>query len=321
MSGEGQSRPDCSAGAKKVVSFYRFLPLPDFADLCEPLLETLLAHDIRGTILLAGEGINGSVSGSFEAVEALKAYLGRDRRLAGMEYRETLVPADAVPFHRTKVKLRRELVSLGVPGLAPHKKTGRHVLPRDWNALIADPEITLIDTRNQYETAIGGFPAALDPKTGSFRDFPDFVKRQLDPQKHPRVAMFCTGGIRCEKASAHLLEEGFEEVFQLQGGLLGYLAEVPKKDQLFTGECFVFDNRVSLGRDLAPGSCVQCFACRHPLSEEEQQSPCYEPGVSCPHCHGSRSPDKTAGLRERQKQMALAKTRKMQHPEPEKSEK
>ncbi|GAB2788344.1 rhodanese-related sulfurtransferase [Halomonas shantousis] len=295
-----------------VVALYKFVTLEDYVALREPLLETLRAHDIKGTLLLAEEGINGTVSGTRDAIDALLAWLRADPRLAGIDHKESY--CDEQPFYRTKVKLKKEIVTLGVPGVDPNRKVGTYVEPHDWNALIDDPEVLVIDTRNDYEVAIGSFEGAVNPQTHSFREFPDYVKANYDPSKHKKVAMFCTGGIRCEKASSYMLNEGFEEVFHLKGGILKYLEEVPETQTKWRGDCFVFDNRVTVRHDLAEGEYEQCHACRMPISAEDMASDYYSPGVSCPHCWDSLSEKTRAGARERQKQIELAKRRGEPHP-------
>ncbi|MFC3285708.1 oxygen-dependent tRNA uridine(34) hydroxylase TrhO [Litchfieldella rifensis] len=295
-----------------VAALYKFVTLDDFEALREPLRQTMLANDVKGTLLLAEEGINGTVAGSREGIDALLAWLQADPRLTDIDHKESY--CDVPPFYRTKVKLKKEIVSLGVAGVDPNRRVGTYVEPRDWNDLVADPEVLVIDTRNDYEVAIGTFEGAIDPKTKSFREFPEYVKAHYDPVRHKKVAMFCTGGIRCEKASSFMLGEGFEEVYHLKGGVLRYLEEVPEKASLWRGECFVFDNRVTVRHDLSEGEYEQCHACRMPISTEDQRSSRYEPGVSCPHCWDSL-PEKTrAGARERQKQIELAKARNEPHP-------
>ncbi|WP_355662436.1 rhodanese-related sulfurtransferase [Halomonas salifodinae] len=295
-----------------VAALYQFVTLEDFEALREPLRQTMLAHDIKGTLLLAREGINGTVSGTREAIDALLAWLQADPRLAALDHKESY--CDAHPFYRTKVKLKREIVTLGVPGIDPNDTVGTYVEPEQWNEVISDPEVLVIDTRNDYEVAIGSFEGAIDPKTTTFREFPDYVRQHYDPSKHKKVAMFCTGGIRCEKASSFMLKEGFEEVYHLKGGVLNYLEKVPEAQSLWRGECFVFDNRVTVRHDLSRGDYDQCHACRMPVSAEEMRSEQYEPGVSCPHCYDSL-PEKTrAAARERQRQIELAKARGEPHP-------
>jgi UPF0176 protein len=217
-----------------------------------------------------------------------------------------------MPFYRSRVKLKREIVTMGVEDLDP-ANAGCYVEPADWNRLISDPGVTVIDTRNDYETGIGSFENAIKPGTASFRDFPAFVRENLDPGKHPRIAMFCTGGIRCEKSTAYLRERGFDEVYHLRGGILNYLGQVPESESLWRGECFVFDNRVSVDHALEKGSYDQCHACRRPVSEADKQSERYQPGVSCPACYGHKSDSARAGYREREKQVRLARARGESH--------
>ena len=294
-----------------VAALYKFVALPDYEALREPLLATCRRLDIRGTLLLAQEGINGTIAGSREAVDELLDYLRRDPRLADLEHKES-EHAEA-PFLRMKVKLKKEIVTLGVPGIDPNQRVGTYVAPTDWDALVSDPQVTLVDTRNDYECAIGSFEGAIDPKIENFRDFPNWVREHLDPQENPRVAMFCTGGIRCEKASAYLLEQGFEEVYHLRGGILKYLEEIPEERSSWNGECFVFDERVAVDHSLRRGSYEQCYACRHPITPEDMASELYEKGVSCPHCHDQHSAERRERFAERQRQVALARARGEQH--------
>ncbi|QNQ96527.1 hypothetical protein BGI51_01735 [Pseudomonas oryzihabitans] len=295
-----------------VAALYKFVTLDDYVQLREPLLQTLLAHDVRGTLLLAEEGINGTVSGSREGIDAVLAWLRADARLVDIDHKESYCTEQ--PFYRTKVKLKKEIVTLGVPGVDPNRRVGTYVEPRDWNALVDDPEVLVIDTRNDYEVGIGSFKGAIDPQTKSFRDFPAYIREHFDPARHRKVAMFCTGGIRCEKASSFMLQEGFPEVFHLKGGILKYLEEVPAAESRWEGECFVFDNRVTVTHDLAEGVYDQCHACRTPVSPEDMQSAHYSPGISCPHCWDSLSEKTRAGARERQKQIELARLRNEPHP-------
>jgi len=295
-----------------VAALYKFVGLPDYVELRQPLLDTLLANDIRGTLLLAEEGINGTVSGTRQGIDRLLAWLRNDPRLADVDHKESY--CDEQPFYRTKVKLKKEIVTLGVPGVDPNRRVGTYVEPRDWNALIDDPEVLVIDTRNDYEVAIGSFEGAVDPKTRSFREFPDYIKAHFDPTRHKKVAMFCTGGIRCEKASSYMLGEGFEEVFHLKGGILKYLEQVPQGESRWRGDCFVFDNRVTVRHDLSEGEFELCHACRMPVSAEDRASAHFVAGVSCPHCR-DQLPEKTrASARERQKQIELARERHQPHP-------
>lgn len=295
-----------------VAALYKFVTLDDYVQLREPLLQTLLVHDVKGTLLLAEEGINGTVSGSREGIDAVLAWLRADARLVDIDHKESYCAEQ--PFYRTKVKLKKEIVTLGVPGVDPNRRVGTYVEPRDWNALVDDPEVLVIDTRNDYEVGIGSFKGAIDPQTKSFRDFPAYVREHFDPARHRKVAMFCTGGIRCEKASSFMLQEGFPEVFHLKGGILKYLEEVPAAESRWEGECFVFDNRVTVTHDLAEGVYDQCHACRTPVSPEDMQSAHYSPGISCPHCWDSLSEKTRAGARERQKQIELARLRNEPHP-------
>ena len=295
-----------------VVALYKFVTLENYQDLRQPLHETLTHHGVKGTLLLAREGINGTIAGSRQGMDAVLDWLRSDPRLSDLDYKESI--CDEMPFYRTKVKLKKEIVTLGIDGVSPNEKVGTYVEPQDWNALISDPEVLLVDTRNDYEVSIGTFEGAIDPETKTFREFPEFVKTNFDPTRHKKVAMFCTGGIRCEKASSYMLQQGFDEVFHLKGGILKYFEEVPAEQSKWNGECFVFDNRVTVRHDLAPGSYDQCHACRHPISAEEKASPQYEEGVSCPRCYDSL-PEKTRRrAEERQRQIHLARIRNQPHP-------
>ncbi len=294
-----------------VAALYRFTTLEDYESLREPLLEYCQSKGIKGTLLLASEGINGTVAGTREGIDELLAYLRSDPRLADLDHKESFY--DETPFYRMKVKLKKEIVTMGVEGIDPNEVVGTYVKPEDWNDLISDPEITLVDTRNYYEVAIGTFKGAQDPHTTNFREFPQYVADNLDPQKHKKVAMFCTGGIRCEKSTAYLKEQGFEEVYHLQGGILKYLEEVPEEKSLWEGECFVFDNRVAVNHQLAKGSYDQCHGCRHPITEDDKKSEKYLIGVACPRCYDSLTDDQKLRFSERQKQIELAKRRNEEH--------
>ena len=294
-----------------VAALYHFTRLPDFEDKREPLLALMKELDVRGTLLLASEGINGTISGSRESIDHLLNWLRSDERLRGLVHKESY--CEAHPFYRTKVKLKKEIVTMGVEDIDPNHIVGTYVEPSDWNAVISDPDVLLIDTRNDYEVDIGTFKGAVNPETTTFREFPKYVENNLDPLKHKKVAMFCTGGIRCEKSTAYLKGQGFEHVYHLKGGILKYLEDVPKEESLWEGECFVFDNRVSVTHDLEAGTFDQCHACRHPVSPEDMQSPHYVPGVSCPHCIDSLSEKTRQRAAERQKQMTLAKERGEHH--------
>lgn len=294
-----------------VAALYRFTRLDDYQQLREPLLALLTEHDVKGTLLLAHEGINGTVAGCRAGIDALLAWLAADDRFAGLEYKESY--ADASPFLRTKVKLKKEIVTMGVEDLDPNANRGTYLEPEEWNRLIADPETLVIDTRNDYEHEVGTFERAVNPDTKAFREFPAYVQENLDPQHHKRVAMFCTGGIRCEKSTSYLKSQGFDEVYHLKGGILKYLETIPQEQSLWHGECFVFDERVTVDHSLRPGGYDQCHACRRPISEQDKASPLYQPGVSCPHCYSQSSDEQKARFAERQKQIELARQRGREH--------
>jgi UPF0176 protein len=294
-----------------VAALYKFVTLEDFHELREPLLDACIASGARGTILLAHEGINGTIAGTREAIDQVLAYLRSDPRLANLEHKESF--DDHLPFYRMKVKLKREIVTMGIEGIDPNSRVGTYVAPGDWNDLVNDPEVLLIDTRNDYEYGIGTFRGAIDPHTQSFRDFPAYVRSHLDPEKHKKVAMFCTGGIRCEKASAFMLEEGFAEVYHLQGGILKYLEEVSPQESTWEGECFVFDNRVAVDHKLQKGQYDQCYGCRHPITEQDKLSEKYQKGICCPLCYDRLTDDQRARFSERQKQIELAALRGEDH--------
>ena len=294
-----------------ISALYKFVYLPDYMELREPILAACNEHGIKGTLLLAEEGINGTIAGSREGMDGILAYLREDSRLADLEHKESF--ATEPPFLRMKVKLKKEIVTIGLPEIDPTEMVGTYVQPKDWNALISDPDVILIDTRNDYEYMVGTFEGAENPDTFSFRQFPDYVKQNLDPKQHKKVAMFCTGGIRCEKASSMMLGMGFENVYHLKGGILKYLEEVPQEESMWEGECFVFDERVTVNHDLAPGSYEMCFACKRPLSAEEMADPTYQKGISCLHCYNSQTEEQRIRFGERQKQMELAEKRGDQH--------
>jgi len=294
-----------------VCALYKFVRLNDFEELREPLRKAMEKYGVKGTLLLAAEGINGTVAGTREGIDKLLDWLKADPRLAKLEHKESLT--DEMPFYRSCVKLKKEIVTMGVEGIDPNRVVGTYVKPKDWNKLISDPGVVVVDTRNDYEIEIGTFKNAIDPKTESFREFPNYVKENLDPKQHKKVAMFCTGGIRCEKSTAYLKEQGFDEVYHLEGGILKYLEEVPKEESLWEGDCFVFDNRVAVNHDLQPGNYDQCHACRLPITEEEKQHQDYEEGVSCHRCKSKQAPEQTARYRERQRQIELAKQRGDDH--------
>ncbi|KQP35579.1 rhodanese-related sulfurtransferase [Pseudorhodoferax sp. Leaf274] len=299
----------------RTASFYCFAALPDCAARVEPLRALCAAHDVRGNILLAPEGINGSIAGQDGAVQAVLDHLRADPRLAALAVRSAACAS--VPLHRLKVRCKREIVTMGVRGLDPAGQTGEHVPPAQWNALLQRPGLVLLDVRNRYEVAIGSFADAVDPATAAFTDWPAWIAAQSQPggllDGQPAVAMFCTGGIRCEKASSLLRAQGFAEVYQLEGGILNYLEQVAPADSLWRGECFVFDERVSLGHGLAAGTHSLCRSCRQPLGLADRTSPHFVEGVQCAHCATQRNEGQRAGYRERQRQMELAATRDGTH--------
>ena len=295
-----------------VAALYKFAPLPDFREL-QPLLKKVCDDNgVLGTLLLASEGINGTIAGAPQGVHAVLAHLRSDPRLADLDHKESWCAEN--PFLRMKVRLKKEIVTMGVAGIDPNHQVGDYVEAQDWNALISDPETVVIDTRNDYEIAIGTFKGAVDPETVNFREFPAWFRANRERfHNKPKIAMFCTGGIRCEKATAFVKAEGFDDVFHLKGGILKYLETVPETESLWEGECFVFDNRVSVGHGLKPGPYDLCHACRMPISEDDKASPHYRPGVSCPHCHDKVSADKQNRLADRQLQMELARRRGEKH--------
>lgn len=293
----------------KIAALYKFVSLPDYAEL-QPWLKAMGDQlGVRGTVLLATEGINGTVAGAPESIDALMDFLRSDPRLADLDTKFS--ESEDQPFLRFKVRLKREIVTLGVAGTDPTQTVGTYVNPDDWNTVIEDPNTVVIDTRNRYEVGVGSFKGALDPMTDSFRDFPTWVEQNRDQLAGKRVAMFCTGGIRCEKASSYMLSEGFPEVLHLKGGILKYLETQDEDKSLWQGDCFVFDQRVAVGHGLSETNWEQCFACRVPLSPEDRASDQYVEGVSCPHCYKPDA-DRTR-FEERQRQIELAKARDEAH--------
>jgi len=271
----------------QIASFYKFVSLPDYLELQPHWLETCQTQALKGSILLAAEGLNATVAGKPQQIQALLHYLTADPRLQDLEIK--YASARAQPFQRMKVRLKQEIVTLGQADINPNEATGTYVAPADWNDLIRQQDVLLLDTRNDYEIAIGSFAGAINPQTQSFREFPEYVQRELDPVQHKRVAMFCTGGIRCEKASAWMLKQGFETVYHLQGGILNYLESVPAAESLWQGECFVFDERVAVNHALDYGETEMCLGCGRPVLAADQQVPEYEPGVSCAQCFTERT--------------------------------
>ncbi|WP_054310817.1 rhodanese-related sulfurtransferase [Mesorhizobium sp. 1M-11] len=296
-----------SASPFRVAALYRFVRLADHEALRQPLAAFCCGHDIKGTLLLAHEGINGTVAGTEEAIAELIAYLEAMPEFVGLEVKYS--SAAEMPFHRMKVRLKREIVTMGVEDIDPLRAVGTYVEAADWNTLISDPDTVVIDTRNDYEVTLGTFENAVDPHTKSFREFPQWAHEHRAELEGKKIAMFCTGGIRCEKATAYVKSLGFDEVFHLKGGILKYLEDVPREESLWKGECFVFDERVSVSHGLAEGEAELCRACRHPLTPQERTSPHYQQGISCPHCHEERSDDDRARYAERQRQVELAEQR------------
>ena len=294
-----------------VCALYKFATLDQFADLRQPLNQVMLDNEVRGTLLLAQEGINGTVAGTREGIDNVLAWLRRDPRLAELDSKESLT--DEMPFKRTKVKLKKEIVTMGVEGIDPNRVVGTYVAPKDWNDLISDPDVMVIDTRNDYEYQVGTFKDAINPKTDSFREFPAYIAEHVMPRKPKKVAMFCTGGIRCEKSTAYLKEQGIEDVYHLHGGILKYLEHVAEEESLWQGECFVFDDRVTVNHQLERGGYDQCHACRLPITEEDKKSKKYVAGVSCPACFDTVSDEQRARFAEREKQIQLAKQRGQSH--------
>jgi UPF0176 protein len=290
-----------------VCALYKFVRLENFEALKTPLLATMENNGVKGTLLLANEGINGTIAGAQKDIDVVLNFLRSDTRLAELSVKESFHQDN--PFQRTKVKLKKEIVTMGIEGIDPNQVVGTYVKPQDWNALISDPEVLLVDTRNDYEVEIGTFENALNPDTTSFREFPEYVKQNLDKNKHKKVAMFCTGGIRCEKSTAYLKEQGFEDVYHLEGGILKYLEEVPATETMWQGECFVFDGRVAVNHDLQQGQYDQCFACRYPLKEEDKTSSDYVKGVSCHRCIDKMTDKQRSGFAERERQIELAQKR------------
>ncbi len=294
-----------------IAAFYHFTDLPSFADYREALTQACEAQDVKGTILLASEGVNGTIAGPQTGIEDILARLRALPGCAGLEHKCSF--ADENPFYRAKVRLKKEIVTMGVPGVNPANGVGTYVDPKDWNAVISDPDMVVIDTRNDYEVAIGTFEGAIDPHTASFRDFPDWFEKFRAENPNKKYAMFCTGGIRCEKATAYLKSEGVEDVRHLKGGILKYLETVPQEESMWNGECFVFDNRVSVNHALEPGTYDMCHACRRPLDDAAKASPHFVQGVSCPYCIDEHNDEKRANFAERQKQITLAKKRGEAH--------
>ena len=294
-----------------ICALYKFTRLDDFEKIKKPLKKFMELLNVRGTLLLAREGINGTIAGEKTNIEEVLAYLQSDKRLADISYKYSY--SVKPPFNRLKVKLKKEIVTLGISDIDPTHSSGTYVKPSDWNELINDPEVVLIDTRNNYEYEIGSFKGAINPNTETFREFPNYTKNNLEKYRNKKIAMFCTGGIRCEKSTAYLKSEGFENVYHLQGGILKYLEEIEEAESLWEGECFVFDDRVAVKHKLELGKYDQCHACRFPITEEDKKHPHYEKGASCPRCYGTKNSSQVSRYREREKQVQLSKARGESH--------
>jgi UPF0176 protein len=301
------------------AAFYKFVDLPDYKDRRDPLLAVCEKHHVKGLILLAREGINSTIAGLADDIHAVLSFLRMDPAFADLQHKESF--SSKPPFYRMKVRVKNEIVSMRVPGISPVDMAGTYVKPTDWNALIADPDVVVVDTRNAYEVAIGSFAGAINPRIDSFSELPGWVQQHNklggsgmpSTAKKPKVAMFCTGGIRCEKSTAYMRSLGYDEVYHLDGGILKYLEQIPPDQSLWQGECFVFDERVSVGHGLVPGDHQLCRACRQPLEDGASDSPLYEPGVSCPRCHAATTDAQKNSARERQRQWELAKARHQDH--------
>ena len=292
-------------------ALYKFVALPNYGSIRHPLLKIMTDNQVFGTLLLASEGINGTISGTRASIDTVLHWLAQQPGLDNIDTKESY--DDNIPFYRTKVKLKKEIVTMGVEGIDPNQVVGTYVKPADWNALISDPDVLVVDTRNNYEVEIGTFKDAVNPNTTSFREFPAWATKNIEPDKTKKIAMFCTGGIRCEKSTAYMKEQGFDEVYHLEGGILKYLEEVPKEQTLWQGECFVFDNRVAVDHNLKRGSYDQCHACRMPITEQEKTLDTYQEGLSCHHCFGTLTEEQKQRFSQRQKQMELAKARGEEH--------
>ena len=293
------------------VAFYKFAHFPNYISFQSKILNFCVERNIKGTILLAEEGINGAAAGTKKNIYELLNFLKTDNRFSDITHKESY--SEEIPFHRMRVKLKKEIVSLGRPNINLSDRSGIRVDPKNWNILLADPDVVLVDARNDYEYQIGTFKNAISPKTTNFREFPTFIKEKLNTKKNKKIAIFCTGGIRCEKASSYMLSKGFENVYQLNGGILKYMDEIETDKSLWEGECFVFDSRVSVDSELAEGNYEQCYACRRPLSEKDLQSNLYQKGISCSYCINETSDAQRASFRERQQQVELAEKRNEKH--------
>lgn len=294
-----------------VAALYKFAALGDLASMQKDLQKICDTNAICGTLLIAEEGINGTIAGSRSGIDAVMHGLRRYPGLQDLEYKES--GADEQPFYRMKVRVKKEIVTIGKPDVKPSEISGTYLSPAEWNDVISDPGTIVIDTRNDYEIEIGTFKNAINPATDTFREFPAYVEKNLDPKKHRKIAMFCTGGIRCEKASSYMKARGFEEVYHLKGGILKYLEEIPPEKSLWAGDCFVFDQRVAIGHGLKQGDYVLCPSCRHPVGATQRAEGKYIEGICCPHCADSISAERKSRSAERQKQMKLAGERGEKH--------
>ena len=294
-----------------VATFYQFAQLPDCLDWQKKLRTRCKKLNVLGTIILAEEGINGTISSSADGIEAIMDFIKKDSRFTNLTYRLSITPRQT--FYRIRVAVRDEIVTLGDSSINPNEQVGKYVEPENWNDIITDPEITVIDTRNDYEVEIGSFKNAVDPNTQTFGQWDEYVEKKLSDQKEKKIAMFCTGGIRCEKASSHLIKKGFKEVYHLKGGILNYLEKIEPENSLWDGECFVFDHRVSVVHGLKDGNAKICFGCRWPLREKDLESEKYEPGICCPHCADKLDPVRRASLEERNRQIQIARKKKRDH--------
>ena len=294
-----------------VATFYKFTKIEDLAALQKTIEACCIENDVRGIVLLASEGINSTISGPRNGVLAVLEFLRKDPRFDGLTWKESI--AKKQPFRKLRVRLKKEIVTMGVPGIDPERLVGTYIKPEDWNDLISDPDVIVVDTRNDYEVEIGTFKDAINPDITSFGEFPKWIKDNIDIHTQPRVAMFCTGGIRCEKSTALLKEAGVKEVFHLEGGILKYLEQIPKDQSLWDGECFVFDERVSVGHGLEVGEYELCRGCRYPICEDDKSSSLFREGISCPRCHDQTTDQQKARFAERQKQIELARQRDDRH--------
>lgn len=295
-----------------VAALYKFADFPDYKEFQPKLLTCCKKHKVYGTLLLAEEGINGTIAGTREGIDAVMLLIHTHPAFKeGLEYKESF--ASQQPFLRTKIRLKKEIVTLGIPGVSPVKTVGEYVEPEDWNNLIQQDDVVLIDCRNDYEYEIGTFKGATNPNTETFREFPEYIKKNFTPEKHKKIATFCTGGIRCEKSTSLLKEMGFEEVYHLKGGILKYLETVPKETSLWEGECFVFDNRVAVTHGVEEGQYDQCYGCRYPVSQEQKKHPHYKEGVHCHRCYDKRSTDQHRIAEVRHRQVQIAKEKGIKH--------